>query len=668
MDLQQAVLAVFAPGGALAHRLGGFQARSGQVRMAHEVATVMQQGGALVAEAGTGIGKTFAYLIPALLSGERVLVSTATKALQDQLFTRDLPSLQALLNVPARIALLKGRSSYVCLHRLGAALERAGGGSQQDYAVLRRMDTWARASHSGDMAEFGALEDGAPLYEQVTSTRENCLGARCPQLQSCHVNLARREAMAADVVVINHHLFFADLQIRVSGVAELLPTVRSVVFDEAHQLNEIGVQFLGRQLSSGQCLSLARELEQSGNRLAWAHTDWRALLPPLHHAVDAVRAIAATGSTGRAVWSTEAPNGVDAATWSRALQSLQAALQDWDRLLAQLAESANDIAALQARCAALLELLQVFQGAAPTGQVRWLEAGQSWRLVQSPLDIADAMQQRVLPSPDAANGKSWIFTSATLGNDDRLSWFVQACGLRDATVLREPSPFDYANHAGVHVPLPFADPQDGAAHSAQVAALVADAATVLGGRTLVLTTTLRAMQAIGQALQLHFADADIQVLVQGQHSKRELLERFVQPASGGCVLVGAASFWEGIDVPGEALQLVVIDKLPFPPPGDPLVEARVQDLLQRGGNGFKDYFLPQTVIALKQGAGRLLRSETDRGLLVICDARLKLKSYGRGILKALPPMRPLGSEAQFHEALRNLSDPPLTRPSTTDLP
>lgn len=666
MDLQRAVEQVFAPHGRLANAIPTFIPRLGQTQMARAVATVVGEGGVLVVEAGTGIGKTFAYLIPALLSGERVLVSTATKALQDQLFTRDIPGLLGVLGLPTRVALLKGRSSYVCLHRLGVALESASSGDAASHALLTRMDRWARSSRSGDMAEFTALDEGSALMERVTSTRENCLGSRCPQLQNCHVNLARREAMAADVVVINHHLFFADLQVRESGVAELLPRVRTVIFDEAHQLNEIGVQFLGRQISGGQLLSFGRELEKCSSKLVWGHTDWTVLLDRLRRDVEAVRQVASqAGGKSRTVWTSEVPLGLEDSHWLPAYAAMQSAMEDIHRLLERLSESSQDIATLHARSSALLELLEVFGEPAPTGQVRWMEVGAAWRLVQSPLDVAEAMQTRVLPASGELTHKSWIFTSATLGNDDRLSWFIHACGLQGAKVLRVESPFDHANQSAIYIPADFAEPQD-AAHSAQVAALVADAATVLGGRTLVLTTTLRAMHAIGDALQSHFADDAMQVLVQGQQGKRDLLARFVGYPSQGpkaSILVGAASFWEGIDIPGDALQMVVIDKLPFPPPGDPLVDARVQDLKQNGRNGFKDYFLPQAVIALKQGVGRLLRRETDRGILVICDARLLNKSYGRGILAALPPMRRLTTNSEFYKALEALALS--TKPSTT---
>lgn len=668
MDLQRAVEQVFAPDGRLAQSIPTFRPRAGQTHMAVEVAATMQHGGMLVVEAGTGIGKTFAYLIPALLGGDRVLVSTATKALQDQLFTRDIPGLQEVLGVPARVALLKGRSSYVCLQRLGLAVESASTGDIATHAVLTRMDRWAQASRSGDIAEFTALEENSPLLERVTSTRENCLGSRCPQLQNCHVNLARREALAADVVVVNHHLFFADLQVRESGVAELLPSVRTVIFDEAHQLNEIGVQFLGRQLSSGQLINFGRELERNSAKLVWGSADWAELTDNLRQGVEALRHHASQpGGQTRAVWTGEVPAGLDASRWIAAFAALYSAMQDIHRLLDRLSESSQEIAALHARSGALLELLGSFGLPAPTGHVRWMEAGgASWRLVQSPLDVSEAMQTRVLPPAGEATHKSWIFTSATLGHDTRLSWFVQSCGLQGARVMQVESPFDHANQSAVYVPADFPEPQD-ATHSAQVAALVADAATVLGGRTLVLTTTLRAMHAIGEALQVHFSDGSMQVLVQGQQGKRDLLARFVDDGTEmprTRILVGAASFWEGIDIPGDALQLVVIDKLPFPPPGDPLVEARVQDMKLQGGNGFKNYFLPQAVIALKQGVGRLLRRETDRGVLVICDVRLATKSYGRGILAALPPMRRLISAAQFHEALGALDG--VTRPSTTD--
>ncbi len=663
--LQAAVHRVFDDHGLLTHAVDGFLPRAGQTAMALAVAHTMEAGGALVVEAGTGVGKTFAYLVPALLSGERILLSTATKALQDQLFGRDIPRLLHVLGLPRKVALLKGRSSYLCLHRMAFARQ---GLFVNEVAAMRdiaRIETWALATRAGDLAELSALDERSPVIPLVTSTRENCLGSRCPQAQACHVNLARREAMAADVVVINHHLFFADLNVRESGVAELLPSVTSVVFDEAHQLNDIGVQFLGRQLGSGQLASFARDLAQHGAQLTLGVAHWRALVEALESGIAQLHQVCGTGGgAGRRGWGQQSPLGLDVQRWGDATDAMCLAMADARQALAVVAEMAPELAALLERADALLALLQEFAQPVPPGVVRWLDVDQHFRWVQTPLDISQAMQTRVLgASGEQPSRRSWIFTSATLGHDAAMSLFVASCGLQGATVLQVQSPFDHAAQAALYIPQDFPKPAE-APHSACVAALVADGATVLGGRTLVLTTTLRAMHAIGDALRQHFSgEGGLDVLVQGQFPKRELVDRFstaVTSGSVGCILVASASFWEGIDIPGDALQLVVIDKLPFAPPDDPLVQARTEHLQADGKNAFTHYHVPQAAIALKQGAGRLIRSETDRGVLVVCDVRLRQMGYGRKILAALPPMTRLETAEQFHAALQAL-----TRPSTT---
>ena len=703
MQLQDAVTEVFAPGGLLSHTQPHFQPRTGQTEMALAVARTIAQGGALVVEAGTGIGKTFAYLVPALLSGERVLVSTATKALQDQLFTRDLPVLVQGLGLPLRVALLKGRSSYLCLHRMEMARQSAvlsGPQATEASRTLAAVEQWAQGTRTGDLAEMPTLDERSPVIALVTSNRENCLGAQCPRVAQCHVNLARREALAADVVVINHHLFFADLGVRESGVAELLPSVRVVVFDEAHQLNEIGVQFLGRQLSTGQLLDCVRDLLATGLEKARGFVDWQGVAGALEHATRALRQVAGSGragsegavGAGRRRWADTAPDGLDPVAWHMALaqlaRTLNAALQAVEVVL----ESAPDFVRLHERVAALLVRVQQFASPCSSAAVRWIDAAAQLRLVESPLDIAQAMHSHLwAPSPggeepagpdgiglsllaqqaDKPAGerlRAWVFTSATLGDDASLRWFTVPCGLEDAEILRVESPFDYARQAALYIPLQLPRPAD-PGHSQQLARWVGDAAQRLGGRTLVLTTTLRALRAVGDALQVRFGVAGgLEVLVQGQGPKRQLMERFRQGAQAGrhgCVLVASASFWEGFDVPGDALQLVVIDKLPFPPPGDPLVEARSRRLEEAGRSAFTDYSLPEAAVALRQGAGRLIRHESDRGVLVVGDTRLASMGYGRRLRAALPPMRRLDSQEEFDAALDALLQ--LTTPSTTDL-
>ena len=666
MGLQNAVQRVFDDGGALAQTVKKFKPRSGQTKMALEVARTIEHGGVLVAEAGTGIGKTFAYLVPALLSGERVLLSTATKTLQDQLFGRDIPQLVAVLGLPVRVALLKGRGSYLCLQRLACARLDAHPMDPGTMRQLARVEEWSVSTRAGDIAELASLDEGSVLMPLVTSTRENCLGARCPKVQSCHVNLARREAMSADVVVVNHHLFFADLNVRESGVAELLPSVTSVIFDEAHQLNEIGVQFLGQQLTTGQLAGFGRDLALQGVRWARGLANWHLMVMDIERAIAALRRLCGDADRmDRRRWNADGPQGISSSAWIVAMEGLRTFVQAAEAALQTVVEISPDMQALQSRAVHLLEKINNFSQPLPPGLVRWLESGKQIRLVQSPLDIADVMRGRVMGGgAEQVGRRSWIFTSATLGSDANMGWFVESCGLQGAQLLQVDSPFDYPVQASLYIPEQMPKPSD-PSHSSSVAMLVAEAAEILGGRTLLLTTTLRAMRSIGDALAQYFAQTSgIDVLVQGQSPKRELLERFCQSAgqgSAGCILVASASFWEGVDIPGDALQMVVIDKLPFSPPNDPLVEAKVQQLESIGKNAFKHLHLPQAAIALKQGAGRLIRRETDRGVLVVCDVRLTQMGYGRKLLAALPAMPVIGTPDHFRKALYAL-----TKPSTMD--
>jgi ATP-dependent DNA helicase DinG len=479
------------------------------------------------------------------------------------------------------------------------------------------------------------------------------------------VNLARREAMAADVVVINHHLFFADLNIRESGVAELLPTVQSVVFDEAHQLNEIGVNFLARQLTTHQLDNFGRDLVVQGAKMVAATADWPNLLAELARCVAALRALCGGSlNSERIAWYDEQPAGLHAEDWHQVVADLHNALQQIDVVLRSMDDLSPELKGLQERGSRLMGELDIFSHAVHPAAVRWLEAGMSQvRLIQSPLDIADAMRSRVITlDAEPSSRRSWIFTSATLGHDATMAQFVASCGLEGAQVLQVQSPFNYLAQAALYVPSYMPKPSE-AGHSAAVAQLVAQGAEALGGRTLVLTTTLRAMRDIAEFLRQHFDEFScVDVLLQGESPKRELTERFVQGSvagKNGCILVGSTSFWEGIDVPGDALQMVVVDKLPFSPPGDPVMEARARQLEARGSNPFHHYHVPQAAIALKQGAGRLIRRETDRGILVVCDVRLSQMGYGRRILAALPTMRRILTQDQFAQTLDEL-----TRPST----
>ena len=640
--LEEAVRAAFARGGALARADANHVERDVQLRMALGVAQAIDERTALVAEAGTGVGKTFAYLVPAMLSGARVLVSTATKSLQDQLFLRDLPRLREALKLPVTVALLKGRGSYLCLHRMNQARQAESLPDRWAARTLAKVEQWSHSTVAGDLAELVGLDERSSVIPLVTSSRENCLGSECPQFRQCHVVKARREAMLADLVVVNHHLFFADMALRDTGVAELLPSVDVALFDEAHQLTEAGVQFLGQTLGTSQVIDFARDMLGAGLQQARGLAPWHELAGACDRMARDLR-IAAAGSL-RDLRGTIKLRWNERASQADFVDGLVAVATACDAAAAGLkvvADMSPDFDKLAERAAALATQARRFHEPAQDGNVRWIDVSpHQARLVESPLDIRDALREQMNGPP-----KAWVFTSATLGDDDKLSWFTESAGLTDARVLRLGSPFDYAHNARLYVPRGFPKPNE-PSHAPSVALLAARCARALGGRTFVLTTTLRALQAIGEQLRAEFegqGDA-IQVLVQGQIPKRQLMQQFLaEPRS---VLVGSQSFWEGIDVPGDALQCVLIDKLPFPPPNDPLVEARVKRLESEGRNPFADYFVAEAAVSLKQGAGRLIRNETDRGLLVVCDPRMAGMNYGKRLREALPPMTLVASEAE----------------------
>jgi ATP-dependent DNA helicase DinG len=638
LQLVDQVAQVFSLSGNLAQTDPGYLPRDAQLQMAKAVADAIELQRILVVEAGTGVGKTFAYLVPALLSGAKVLISTATKSLQDQLFLRDLPRLKKALNVPISTALLKGRGNYLCLHRLGQArlyIEKPDALAQR---TLTKVEQWAQGTRSGDLAEMPGLSERSSLLPLITSTKDNCLGSDCPQYRQCHVMQARREAMNADVVIVNHHLFFADMALRDTGMAELLPSVELAVFDEAHQLAEAGIHFLGKTLGTAQLLEFARDLLALGLQQAQGLTDWRQWSIAIEQSARDLRLACAGAAThrgnplGNLRWS-------DRALTQEFIDSLQQVthhLVAAHAALDTVSELSPDFVKLAERALDLQTLSRMFEQEDAGEGIRWIElTAHQARLVQSPLDIHEAMEV-ALNTP----GKAWVFTSATLGEDEALTWFTERAGLQNhprLTTLCLTSPFDYQNHARLYVPQELPRPND-PRHLQAVTEIVGQCSQVLQGRTFVLTTTLRALQVIGPGLESWYLQrgVSIQVLIQGQKSKRQLLDDFM--AHPHCVLVGSQSFWEGIDVPGEALQCVVIDKLPFPPPSDPLVEARTRLIESRGGQPFTEYSLAEASIALQQGAGRLIRTENDQGLLIICDTRLLQMSYGRKLCNALPPM------------------------------
>ncbi len=460
--LSDVVREMFTPQGPLARATAFFQPRQGQTDMALAVAETLEKGGSLVVEAGTGVGKTFAYLVPALLSAERVLLSTATKTLQDQLFSRDIPDVIKALGLPLKLAMLKGRGSYLCQQRLELALSAAILPDRHAVKSLAVVQKWALTTRSGDLAEVPSLDEQSALIPLITSNRDNCLGSPCPHWRDCHVNQARREAMAADVVVINHHLFFADMAVRESGMAELLPTVRVVIFDEAHQLNETGIQFLGKQLGTAQLLDLARDTLTAGLQWARGLVDWQSITAAFEKSIRDWRLVVGKQpANAKLRWSQTQPQDIDAQDWQQAMEDVAQAAAALQNALDQVMDAAPDFQRLHERLGDVLGLIDYFSNPCALGSVRWLDVGSQMRCMEAPLDIADVVQSKLLDAqvisvPDAqqqptALPRSWIFTSATLGSEPQLRWFTEPCGLQNAQVLQVQSPFDYENQAWLYV-------------------------------------------------------------------------------------------------------------------------------------------------------------------------------------------------------------------------
>jgi len=629
---------IFGQGGPLERALPDFRVRREQLRMAERVAGALGAGETLVVEAGTGTGKTFAYLVPAILSGTRVLISTGTRTLQDQLYSKDLPLVSAALGRPARVALLKGRANYLCRYRL-AAVEGAGeqlamiggeaGSPRASRAMLTRIARWARTTKSGDLAEVGGLSDSHPVWAQVTSTRETCLGARCPELSRCHVALARREALDADIVIVNHHLLLADLALKEDGFGDLLGSADAVILDEAHQIPDLATQFFGASVSSRQIESLLKDVElelRKGRPGPGALTDHlQAVEEDLRELRSAGSTLSTNAAGARTAWSTRSMRLPDAAheladSIGRLGESL-AALGD-DAAIVQLAARGAELAASLSRIAATDEL----EGA------RALEVtARGINLSLLPFDISARFRALI----EARRG-AWIFTSATLSLGEEFGHFTGRLGIAECPTLRIDSPFDHERQSLLYLPERMPDPR-----SPEYVAAVIDTALPLieaaGGGAFVLFTSHRALAQGAALLRARWNGAAPQRLfVQGEAPRERLLQEFRHDGNG--VLLGTASFWEGVDVKGEALRLVVIEKLPFASPDDPLVRARIEHLNASGANAFRDYQLPEAALTLKQGAGRLIRSEDDYGAVVICDPRMLARSYGRVFLAALPPM------------------------------
>lgn len=622
---------VFAPDGACARVLPGWRSRPQQLAMALAVETAIRTTGVLLAEAGTGTGKTLAYLVPALRSGGKVVVSTGTKALQDQLFHRDLPAARRALGTPVATALLKGRANYVCRYHLERNLEEGRFAQREDAADLRKIARFAATSRSGDRAEAADVAEDAHAWSYAVSSRDTCLGSECEHHKdNCFVMQARKAAMDAEVVVVNHHLFFADLWLKDEGVAELLPACNTVILDEAHQLADTATQFFGENLSTAQLLELAGDckrlaavhaadfpaLREAADALAKAARDWRLVFPlnPVRHVEHEL--------AGRYP------------AWTAAFDTVVADLEQLTGLLAAMAERDAELKNAHERARTLAALLTSWRSAdlPETPRVRWLETTLSSLLLHAtPLSIGAKFGGKL-----AERAQAWILTSATLSVGGDFTHLRARLGIAaDAATLSVESPFDYPRQGVLYVP-----PDLPAPNTPDFTRAVVDAALpVLGlsqGRAFLLFTSLRALDTARGLLTEALQERGwaFPLFVQGDAPKNRLLEGFQQ--SGNGVLLGSQSFWEGVDVPGDALSVVVIDKLPFQPPDDPVVAARIADAEKNGRSAFASIQLPHAAISLKQGAGRLIRTETDSGVLVICDTRLVGKSYGKVLLAALP--------------------------------
>lgn len=606
-----------------------FRARPFQVEMAHAVAETIAGKGVLVAEAGTGTGKTVAYLVPALLSGGKVILSTGTKTLQDQLFDRDIPAVREALNLPVTVALLKGRANYVCHYHLERALNDGRLPTREEVQHLGEIARFARRTTTGDKAEcFGVPENSAAWFH-ATSTRENCLGSPCPHYDKCFVMEARRKALAAEVVVVNHHLFFADLALRDEGVAELLPASNTVIFDEAHQLPETATLFFSESISTSQLTGLARDARLEA---AAAARDY-APLPEAAQALDKcardLRLVFSQGS-GKLPARTLAGDK-DFET------GLNAVLSALDLLAGQLkgqAERSEGLMHCWQRALTLAEGIERWRSGVDGARVKWAELfSHSLHLNSTPLSIAEIFGARI-----EGRARAWIFTSATLSVNNDFGHYCGQMGLAQARSSSWSSPYDFAKQALLCIPDRLPDPNT-PEHTEAVVEAALPVIEAAGGGAFLLFTSLRAMRNGYQLLRQAFEarGLDYPLLTQGEGSRSEMLVRFRD--LGNAVLVGSHSFWEGVDVRGEALSLVVIDKLPFAPPDDPVLAARIDRMNREGRSAFFEYQLPEAVIMLKQGAGRLIRDETDRGVLMICDPRLLSRGYGKRVLASLPPMK-----------------------------
>ena len=613
----------FSNKGALSTVISGYQAREAQMEMAEAIATAIDKKQHLIAEAGTGTGKTFAYLVPAILSGKKTIISTGTKNLQDQLFNKDLPVIRKAMKKPFLAALLKGRSNYLCTYRLQNALTSTIGFTKEDAGALAKINAWAKRTQTGDIAEMSGVNEGDPIWYQATSTPDNCLGQDCPDYAECYLVKARKNAQEADVIVVNHHLLCADWSIRDNGFGELLPNAEVVVIDEAHQLADTASNFLGVNLGAKQLSDLAQDALMEYFKDATDLPALRTACEDLEHEIKDLR-LAFGVELKRGDWQ-EIDNN------PKLLGGLNALKEQLQRVTDQLNLASVKTKALDScfkRAEDLLQKLKLIMDEKDGKWIRWYEIHRkTFTLSLTPLDIASEFRQ-FMQQHQAA----WIFTSATLSIANGFDYFANNLGLSQAASESWGSPFDYPNQSLFYHPKGLPQPND--PHFIPlIIEFVLPVLKASQGRAFFLFTSHR---ALNQAAEILGKELKYPLLIQGSRPKALLLEQFKE--AGNAVLLGTSSFWEGVDVRGEALSCVIIDKLPFASPGDPVLKARLDAMTQQGKNPFFEYQLPTAVIALRQGIGRLIRDVTDRGVLMVCDPRLLKRSYGQLFLDSVPPM------------------------------
>ncbi len=620
--MQDDIEQLFADGGLLSQHIEHYSARSQQIEMAEKVGEALSNRETLIAEAGTGTGKTYAYLAPAMLSGQKVFISTGTKNLQDQLFKKDLPKLREVLSVPLTAALLKGRSNYLCHYRLSLAETEPS--SVMNQHVLQQLREWSGKTDSGDLSETDLLEEQSILWSKVTSTVDNCLGQQCPDYDQCFIVEARRNAQEADIVIVNHHLLMSDMALKAAGQGEVLPDADAFIIDEAHQLPAIASQFLGHRVSSHQLQELSRdsirEMELEANDMDSIRRAADKLENRLHQLK-----LSLGDSEQRLPWHQCLQRFPEV---TEQLEVLISALEALMETLETASERSRGLEQCFERSRDLIDRLSIFSdNDEDENLVLWLDIrGSGFILHATPQEISQHFQQWIADKPSA-----WVFTSATLTVAGKFNNFIQQLGLEDPVTASWQSPFDYARQSLLYMPSIPVEPSH-QSYNQHIAGIARSVIEHSRGRTFLLFTSYRTLNEVAEALQ----DMDYPILVQGNRAKNQLLAEFRE--HGNAVLLGTNSFWEGVDVRGEALSCVLIDKIPFASPGDPVLEARINHLRERGGNPFRSIQIPSAVIQLKQGIGRLIRDKQDSGVLVLCDPRFLSKPYGKVFMRSLPPM------------------------------